>query len=284
MWLLGTSPRGPSIFVPQGRGRPSPSSATPGVLGCCPSPHLPPGPTPPALPHTSLVPPPRQETRTGFCALPLMPGTTAEPLPPLPGTTCPPGPMVGCSHHPVCAPAMPHPVTQPSSACDEGTTGLGGQATSMGTSPASPQPLLHPCGREPKRGPVPPVMLGPGFSRSHTWSLEGVAHVVGATVPSLLRPPNSVSLSPGWGVWVCGPSRHSPVLWSDPSGGSHPSQGQQLGDHGDRAPQQRGHPGAAATLPCPGPTRQLQCSSGSFAMRLFLTLQPNFTLLAQLSV
>lgn len=54
------------------------------------------------------------------------------------------------------------------------------------------------------------------------------------------------------------------------------------GDREDRAPQQRGHPGAAAALFIPGPTRQLRCSPGGFATRPFLTPQPDVTLPAQL--
>ena len=196
-----------------------------------------------------------------------MPGTTAEPLPHprrhVPaqgrgGTQPPPSLYPGPATS--CHPAQP--------CLRERDHGARWQSHLHRDIPSIPLPRLHPRGREPAGGPVPPVTLGPGFSRSHVRSLEEVAYAVGATIPSLLRAPNRLShrgchgccWSPGWGVWVRGPSWHSPVPRSDPPGGSHPSQGWQLGDHKDGAPQQRGHPGAAATLPVPGPTRQLRCS------------------------
>ena len=82
--------------------------------------------------------------------------------------------------------------------------------------PNTPLPCLHPRGREPAGGPVPPVTLGPGFSRSHRWSLDEVVHMVGATIPSPLRAPNRRShggchgccQGSGGGVWV------HPLVWS----------------------------------------------------------------------
>lgn len=85
--------------------------------------------------------------------------------------------------------------------------------------PSIPLPCLHPRGGELTGGPVSQVMLGPGVSRSHTLTLEEMVHVANATVPSLLRTRNSVPRrvprvlpEHWWGVWVHGPSQHSPSL------------------------------------------------------------------------
>lgn len=193
MWLLGTSPRGCSILVPQGgrRGGLNPSSATSGVLGSCPAPHLPPCPTPPAA---LVPPPPRQEMRTSFFALLADVGDHSG------ATSCPPP-----RHN---MPARGHGKTQPppslypnrATSCHSAQPCLRGrdrrarwQSHLHRVIPSIPLPRLHPCGREPTGGPIPLVTLGPGFSRSHMWSLEEVVHVAGAAVPSLLRAPNRVS-------------------------------------------------------------------------------------------
>lgn len=126
---------------------PCPTSATRTHI-THPAPHHPPCPTPPA----ALVPPPQQEMRTGFFALLADVGDHSRATSCPPGTTCPPGAMARRSHHPVCTQTVPHPATRPSPACEEGTAGLGGRATSIGTSPASPCPACILAAGSPREG------------------------------------------------------------------------------------------------------------------------------------
>lgn len=101
LWLLGASRCDSFILVPKGGrgGGPSPSSDSCGVLGCCSAPHHPPSPTS----HT-LVPPPRQEMRTGFFVLPAEAPQRSRFLR---GTTSPPGTQPPPSLYPTCATSCP---------------------------------------------------------------------------------------------------------------------------------------------------------------------------------